>query len=121
MRIIGSLALVAVLLLARPVTAAGPELRTEDQKTLYTLGVAISRSLETFKLSEAELEAVKDGMTDGVLHRDPKIDLNIYGPRLQAFQQARAAAGAADEKKAGAGVPRQGGGREGRHQDRVRD
>lgn len=100
MRIIGSLALVAVLLLARPVTAAGPELRTEDQKTLYTLGVAISRSLETFKLSEAELEAVKDGMTDGVLHRDPKIDLNIYGPRLQAFQQARAAAGAADEKKA---------------------
>jgi len=100
MRIIGSLVLATVLLLSRPVTAAEPELRTEDQKTLYTLGIAISRSLESFKLSESELEAVKAGMTDGVLHHDPKIDVNLYGPKLQAFQQSRAAAGAADEKKA---------------------
>ena len=100
MRIIGTFALVALLFLSGPAVAAGPELRTEDQKTLYTLGIAISRSLETFHLTEAELEAVTAGMTDGVLHRDPKIDVNQYGPKLQAFQQARAASGAADEKKA---------------------
>jgi FKBP-type peptidyl-prolyl cis-trans isomerase FkpA/FKBP-type peptidyl-prolyl cis-trans isomerase FklB len=100
MRIIGSLALGALVLASGPASAAGPELRTEEQKTLYTLGIAISRSLETFKLNETELEAVKAGMTDGVLHHDPKIDVNQYGPKLQAFQQSRAAAGAADEKKA---------------------
>jgi FKBP-type peptidyl-prolyl cis-trans isomerase FkpA len=100
MRRIASLALVAVLAGSGPVAAAAPELRTEDQKTLYTLGIAISRSLETFHLSESELEAVTAGMADGVLHRDPKIDVNQYGPKLQAFQQARAASGAADEKKA---------------------
>lgn len=100
MRIIGSLALGALLLSSGPASAAGPELRTEEQKTLYTLGIAISRSLETFKLNETELETVKAGMTDGVLHHDPKIDVNQYGPKLQAFQQSRAAAGAADEKKA---------------------
>jgi len=99
MRIIGSLALITVLV-AGPAAAAGPDLRTEDQKTLYTLGIAISRSLESFHLNETELEAVTAGMTDGVLHRDPRIDVNQYGPKLQAFQQSRASAGAADEKKA---------------------
>jgi FKBP-type peptidyl-prolyl cis-trans isomerase FkpA/FKBP-type peptidyl-prolyl cis-trans isomerase FklB len=91
--------LAALVLVATPASAAGPELKTDEQKTLYTLGIAISRSLGTFNLTESELEFVKAGMTDGVLHRTPPIDVDTYGPRLQAFQQARAAAGAAVEKK----------------------
>jgi len=91
MRRIASLALVAVLAGSGSVAAAAPELRTEDQKTLYTLGIAISRSLETFHLTESELEAVTAGMADGVLHRDPKIDVNQYGPKLQAFLDKAAA------------------------------
>ncbi len=92
--------LVALLLSTTPLAAAGAELKTDEQKTLYTLGIAISRSLTSFNLSEAELDVVKAGMTDGVLHRSPPIDIDAYGPKLQAFQQARATAGAAVEKKA---------------------
>ena len=47
--------------------AAVTELTTDDQKTLYAIGVAISQSLNDFALSEAELDVVKAGLSDGVL------------------------------------------------------
>jgi FKBP-type peptidyl-prolyl cis-trans isomerase FkpA len=82
--------------------AAGPELKTEDQKTLYAIGLAVSQSLAPFNFSEAELELVKAGLTDGVLNKDKKaVDLQAYGPKIQEMQTARASAVAAVEKKAG--------------------
>lgn len=86
---------------SRPALAAGPDLTT-DQKTLYALGVAVSQSLANFMLSEAELEFVKAGLTDGVLKRPIKVELQAYGPRIQLLQQARATAVADIEKKAAA-------------------
>jgi FKBP-type peptidyl-prolyl cis-trans isomerase FkpA/FKBP-type peptidyl-prolyl cis-trans isomerase FklB len=82
--------------------AAGPELKTEDQKTLYALGLAISQNLAGFNLSPAELELVTAGLTDGILNHEKKVDLQTYGPKLQALQTARLSAAAATEKKAGA-------------------
>ena len=82
--------------------AAGPELKTDDQKTLYALGLAISQNLATFNLSPAELELVTAGLTDGILNREKKVDLQTYAPKLQALQTARLSAAAATEKKAGA-------------------
>jgi len=81
---------------------AAPEPTTDDQKTLYALGLAISQSLGTFTLSESELDLVKSGMTDGVLKRPPKVDVQAYGPKIQQLQQTRTAAAAEVEKKAGA-------------------
>jgi FKBP-type peptidyl-prolyl cis-trans isomerase FkpA/FKBP-type peptidyl-prolyl cis-trans isomerase FklB len=75
---------------------------TEEQKTLYALGVAISQSLGEFGLNEAELELVRQGLADGVLKRPLKVDLQTYGPKLQQLAQARAATLAEGEKKAGA-------------------
>jgi len=49
---------------ARAQTA--PELKTEEQKTLYAIGLAVAGSLSSFALSPAELELVKSGLTDGV-------------------------------------------------------
>ena len=83
------------------VAAAGPEPTTEDQKVLYALGMAVSQNLATFNLSEAELEMVKAGLSDGILHKPPKADLQTYGPKLQELQKSRMAAVAAEEKKAG--------------------
>ena len=85
-----------------PIPASAQEPGNEDQKTLYALGLAISQSLGTFTLSEAELDMVKSGMIDGVLKRPPKVDLQTYGPKIQQLQQARMAAVAESEKKAGA-------------------
>jgi FKBP-type peptidyl-prolyl cis-trans isomerase FkpA len=79
--------------------AASPELKTEDQKTLYALGLAISRNLGAFTLSEAELDVVKAGLTDGVLNHKALVDLQTYGPKIQELQKTRAAAAASVERK----------------------
>jgi FKBP-type peptidyl-prolyl cis-trans isomerase FkpA/FKBP-type peptidyl-prolyl cis-trans isomerase FklB len=82
--------------------AIAAEPTTEDQKTLYALGVVISQNLSVFQLSEAELEMLKAGLTDGVLKKPLKVNLESYGPKIQQMGQTRAAAYAEKEKAAGA-------------------
>jgi FKBP-type peptidyl-prolyl cis-trans isomerase FkpA/FKBP-type peptidyl-prolyl cis-trans isomerase FklB len=91
----------ALLLLTGTATLAAPEITTDEQKTLYTLGLALSRSLGGFTLSEAELEIVKLGLTDGVLQREPKVDPQLFMPKVQEMQKTRTSAVAAVEHKAG--------------------
>jgi FKBP-type peptidyl-prolyl cis-trans isomerase FkpA/FKBP-type peptidyl-prolyl cis-trans isomerase FklB len=90
------------VLLTTPALASSQDLANDDQKTLYALGLAISQSLGPFTLSEPELDIVKNGMTDGVLKRPQKVDLQTFGPKIQQLQQARAAVVSENEKKAGA-------------------
>jgi FKBP-type peptidyl-prolyl cis-trans isomerase FkpA/FKBP-type peptidyl-prolyl cis-trans isomerase FklB len=92
---------VIVLAWAVTASAAGPELATEQQKVLYTLGIALARNLASFNLTPAELETVKAGLTDGVAGREPKVDPQVYGPKLQELQHQRMAAASDVEKKAG--------------------
>jgi FKBP-type peptidyl-prolyl cis-trans isomerase FkpA len=73
---------------------------TDDQKSLYTLGIALARNLEPFNLTEPELKTLEQGLNDGALHRPPKVDFETQAPKLQAFAKQRAAAGAAAEEKA---------------------
>jgi FKBP-type peptidyl-prolyl cis-trans isomerase FkpA/FKBP-type peptidyl-prolyl cis-trans isomerase FklB len=82
--------------------AATPEPTTEEQKTLYALGLAVNQSLSNFSLSEAEFEIVKSGITDGFLKRPPKVDLQAFGLKISELQQARASVVAEAEKKVGA-------------------
>jgi FKBP-type peptidyl-prolyl cis-trans isomerase FkpA len=91
-----------ILILTTVRTAGAEELKldTEDQKTLYALGLTISRSLSPFNLSPSELELIQAGLTDGSLHKTPKIDLETYGPKIKQLQEGRAAAVAAVETKA---------------------
>jgi len=81
--------------------APAAELKTDEQKTLYALGLAMSQSLASFRLSAAELELVKAGLTDGVLNRERKVDLQAYGPKIAELGRGRSAAAAAGERKAG--------------------
>jgi len=105
MRILAALALVlaaaSAVPVAGPAEAAGPEVKTEEQKIMYALGLAISNSLASFRLSEAELELVKAGITDGVFGKERKVDLQAYGPKVQELQKTRLAAASEGEKKAG--------------------
>ena len=102
MRLMAS-CLATVLCLGTTVAfAAAPEPTTDDQKTLYALGLAISQSLGSFGLSESELSIVGSGIADGVLKKPPKVDLQTFGPKIQQLQQARASIVAEEEKKAGA-------------------
>jgi FKBP-type peptidyl-prolyl cis-trans isomerase FkpA len=75
---------------------------TEDQKTLYALGVLMSQSLTTFDLKPEELAQVQKGLADGVGNVKSDIKAEEYIPKVQALQQARMAVVA--EKAAAAGV-----------------
>lgn len=94
--------IIGLLFLTPPLFAASSDPVNDDQKTLYALGLAISQSLATFSLSETELDMVKNGITDGVLKRPQKVDLQTFGPKIQQLQQSRLAVAAESEKKAGA-------------------
>jgi FKBP-type peptidyl-prolyl cis-trans isomerase FkpA len=83
------------------VSAESPTPTTDEQKTLYALGLAISQSLAIFNLSEAELALVNAGLTDGVLKRDPKVNAQEFMPKVQQLQQSRLAVAAEAEKKEG--------------------
>jgi len=96
-----ALLLTAILLATGMAFAAGPEPKTDEEKTFYVLGLAMSRNLASFNLSEAELEMVKAGLEDGVLNRAPRADVRVYGPKLQELQHRRLAAVAETERKAG--------------------
>ncbi len=93
--------LFVLLIIATAAAATTPELKTDEQKTLYALGLLMSQNLSTFGLTEAEIEIVKAGLTDGVLGKERKVELQTYGPKVQVLQQTRATAVAANEKKAG--------------------
>ena len=82
--------------------AAAPEPTTDEQKTLYALGLAINQSLSNFSLSEPEFEIVKSGIADGFFKRPPKVDLPSFGLKISQLQEARALVIAEAEKKAGA-------------------
>ncbi|MBS0337292.1 MAG: FKBP-type peptidyl-prolyl cis-trans isomerase [Proteobacteria bacterium] len=82
--------------------ASAADLANDRQKTFYALGVAVSQSLGDFALTEAELEIVKQGMSDGVLKRPLKVDMQTFGPKIQPLAESRASAGAEKEKAAGA-------------------
>ena len=101
MRTVVTSSILAVLVAAGLAAAAGPEPKTDEQKTLYALGVAASQGLDVFKLTEAELEMVKAGMTDSLLHRPLKAEVQPYAGRIQELQRVRMSVVAAEEQKAG--------------------
>ncbi len=87
------LIVVAALLVAVPLWAAEPQ--TEDQKTLYALGVDVARQLSGFTLSAEEHEFVMQGMGDAFAGKtlvvnpkdyENKIDA-LYGTRTQVVVQ----------------------------------
>jgi FKBP-type peptidyl-prolyl cis-trans isomerase FkpA len=79
-----------------PLTAAT---MTDEQKTIYALGLSISRSISQFDLSPAELDIVKQAITDAASGK-PAVEIETWGPRIQNFAQARAQRVSDREKEA---------------------
>lgn len=98
MRMPGTLAIALSLLVASPAAAAGPELKTEEQKTVYALGASIAQNLEMFSLTADELDLMVAGMRDA-LKKASKVDVAAYQTKVRDFAQARSTAGAEVEKK----------------------
>ena len=81
--------------------AAAQELKSDDDKALYAIGVVLADRLAPFALSAAELELVKAGLADAVLGRERKVDPRDQMAKIQQLRAARAATVAAVEKKTG--------------------
>jgi FKBP-type peptidyl-prolyl cis-trans isomerase FkpA len=83
------------------VKPAPPKEMTDEQKTIYALGLSISRSLKEFALSPAELDIVKQAITDADAGK-AAVDIDVWGPRIQGLATARAVIVGQREKEAGA-------------------
>jgi FKBP-type peptidyl-prolyl cis-trans isomerase FkpA len=70
---------------------------TDDQKTIYALGLSMYRSLAPFDLAPAEIELVKRAFSDAIAGK-PAIDLNEWQGKIPALVQSRSARGAEKEK-----------------------
>jgi len=89
---------------APPPPQAGGDvaLDSDDQRTLYALGVVLGQNIAEFALSAEEAEIVAAGLTDSALNETPRVEMATYGPQIQALANRRASVAATDEKTASA-------------------
>jgi FKBP-type peptidyl-prolyl cis-trans isomerase len=82
--------------------ASAPEagVTTDQDKTLYAIGLVLGQQINDFKLTASEVDIVSLGMKDSVLGLEPKAELEVYGPRIQQLMQERVQAGSVAEKEA---------------------
>lgn len=81
-------AFIMLILLAIPAFAADVP-KTEDQKTFYAIGLVVAQQLSTFTLTAAELEFVKQGITDAATGKKLFVEIDTYNPKIQALANAR--------------------------------
>jgi FKBP-type peptidyl-prolyl cis-trans isomerase FkpA len=75
-------------------------LTTDQDKTLYALGIAIGNNIKDFGLTPAELALVTAGLSDASQGKESKVDFEAFAPRIQALAQQRMSAKATAEKQA---------------------
>src|SRR5258708_1845131 len=105
---LGLVALLCVLTMGGPTGCArrqkgvsASELKTEDQKTLYTLGLLLGRSVDSFHLKVDELAFVQAGLADAVSGHKPALDLNSHAAGVDELARKRTAEAAEREKVRG--------------------
>jgi FKBP-type peptidyl-prolyl cis-trans isomerase FkpA len=82
--------IVAFLMVLLAAPSVGSDIPgTEEQKTLYAIGMLVSRSLTVFHLTPAELEVVKQGLTDANNGKSPAVDLAEYNGKVQELARSR--------------------------------
>jgi FKBP-type peptidyl-prolyl cis-trans isomerase FkpA/FKBP-type peptidyl-prolyl cis-trans isomerase FklB len=86
----------------QPETEAGTEvvLETEDDKTIYAMGVNLAQNLDHLALSKSEQEVLQQGFADGLLKREPQVDTVRYGRRVESLFARRNADLAQEESEA---------------------
>jgi FKBP-type peptidyl-prolyl cis-trans isomerase FkpA len=93
------LLLPATALAQAPAGAGVPQ--TDEEKTLYAVGLVMQRSLRPFDLSPAELEFIRRALSDALAGK-PAVDLDEWGPKIQALVTERGARIVAREKESAA-------------------
>jgi len=71
-------------------------LRNDDDRTVYALGLVLSRNIADFELSATEVEIVKRALSDAA-SGTPALELDTWGPKINELATARTAV--ASEKR----------------------
>ena len=79
---------ILVALLAMPAFAASVP-KTEDQKTLYAIGVVVSKQLSVFNFSPEELKFVIQGLNDAAAGKKLVTEPEPYQNQINTLAQAR--------------------------------
>ena len=79
--------------------ASGSELKTDEEKTLYAMGVMLGGNVQQMKLTADQLEIMDRGFKDAASGAKPAVDPQSMAAKIQEFARSRVAAGAADERK----------------------
>ena len=76
-----------------PAAGAGT-VQTEEQKTVYALGLILGRNLASLQLTPEELALVQKGVQDAATGKPAEagVEVEAYGPKVQQMAQARIAA-----------------------------
>jgi FKBP-type peptidyl-prolyl cis-trans isomerase FkpA len=90
-----------ITVLISSTTFAADATMTEEQKTFYSVGQSVSKSLAIFNLTPAELELVLQGLKDGQSGKASLVDSTLYTVKIQEMAKARRKA--LGDKQAGAG------------------
>ncbi len=79
--------LALAVLIAVPAIAADPP-KTDEEKTLYAIGLSIARDLAVFNLSPDEFKTVTQGISDGFGGK-PAVEIGEYQKKVQELAVAR--------------------------------
>ncbi len=83
---------------AKPAAAPATSTLSEEEKTLYALGLMLSKNLQAFELSPADVKLVLQGISDGASGKTPLVKIEEYAPKVQALGQAKSEKRAQAEK-----------------------
>ncbi|MGH0033625.1 MAG: FKBP-type peptidyl-prolyl cis-trans isomerase [Myxococcota bacterium] len=99
------LALLALLLTATtalPAAAQEPVPETDEEKTLYFIGVLLGKNaVYRFSPRPEEIPMIQAGLLAALEDREMALDENVYGPMLNELANARMAEAVEREKAAG--------------------
>jgi len=79
--------------------AGGGQLLTEDDKTIYAMGVMLGGNVKTMSLTPEQIETMVRGFKDAATGKTPEVDPQSRAAQIQDFARARATAAAETEKK----------------------
>lgn len=82
-------------------TTTAEELKSDDDKTLYALGVSMGNNLAGLGLTPGEIGVVQSGLSDGATGAKPHVDMDSFGPRIRQMAESRQSRKAQGEKDKG--------------------
>ncbi|MBC77857.1 MAG: peptidylprolyl isomerase [Halobacteriovoraceae bacterium] len=83
--------------------AGDVSLKTEDDKTFYSMGYMFGSNLQRLSLTDEELAALYKGLRDSAKGTKAEVDLQVYQPKIQMMFKSRMEKVAKEEKQKGEG------------------